>query len=65
MKIANTITFLTGSWQNQQILVRPYKLTYGGARRILQVECDQRNLEADLPKTTVSVERISYMTYAN
>ena len=36
MKIANTINYTTGKYENQTILIRPYKLTHEGARRILQ-----------------------------
>lgn len=59
MKIANTINFTTGKYENQTILIRPYKLTHEGARRILQKDVEERfGSQCDV---NVCVTRISTM----
>ena len=63
MKIANTVTYTTGQYQHQKMIIRPYKLTHEGARRILQAEAVDR-YEGEPCPVRVSVERISTMMVA-
>jgi hypothetical protein len=60
MKIANIITFTTGSYENKTMLVRPYKLTHEGARRILQRDASDR-FEDEPCTVTVCVTHINAM----
>jgi hypothetical protein len=60
MKIANTVTYTTGRYQNQKMIIRPYKLTCAGARRILQADIVER-YEGESCPVRVCVERISTM----
>jgi len=60
MKIANTIVYTTGKYENQTMLIRPYKLTHEGARRILQKDVDDRFDESTC-NVKVCVTRISTM----
>ena len=60
MKIANSVTYTTGRWQNEKMIIRPYKLTHEGARRILQREIAEL-WEGESCPVAVSVNRISTM----
>jgi len=60
MKIANTINYTTGKYENQTMLIRPYKLTHEGARRILQKDVYDRFDESPCD-VNVCVTRISTM----
>jgi hypothetical protein len=60
MKIANSINYTTGKYENQTMLIRPYKLTHEGARRILQRDADDRFDESPCD-VNVCVTRISTM----
>ena len=63
MKIANTVTYTTGCYQNQKMIIRPYKLTHEGARRILQAEAVER-FDGEPCHVRVCVSHISIMTMA-
>lgn len=60
MKIANTINYTTGKYENQTMLIRPYKLTHEGVRRILQRDADDR-FDDEPCTVNVCVTRISTM----
>jgi hypothetical protein len=60
MKIANTINYTTGKYENQTMLIRPYKLTHEGARRILQAAAADR-FEDEPCTVTVCVTNINTM----
>jgi hypothetical protein len=60
MKIANTINYTTGKYENQTMLIRPYKLTHEGARRIIQRDVEER-FDGLGCNVNVCVTRISTM----
>jgi hypothetical protein len=64
MKIANTISYTTGKYAGETMLIRPYKLTHEGARRILQAAAAER-FEDEPCTVNVCVTRISTMIVCN
>ena len=64
MKIANIVTYTTGKYENKTMIIRPYKLTHEGARRILQVAAAER-FEDEPCTVTVCVTHINTMIVCN